>query len=165
MIKSIKNFLNKDEHKTLSSLFVGNTLPWYFSNFKVIKEDNLFQFTHTFVNEYIVSSNFYNWLNPIINKLQPRSIRRIKANLTFKYSKIEKNIFHTDFIDSEENLKNMKTAIYYINSNNGYTFFEDNKKELSIENKMVIFPSNLKHAGTTHTDSLQRIVLNFNYYI
>ena len=40
-----------------------------------------------------------------------------------------------------------------------------NKKELSTENKMIIFPSNLKHAGTTHTDSLQRIVLNFNYYI
>lgn len=165
MIKSIKNFLSKDEHKTLTSLFIGNILPWYFNNFKVVKEDNLFQFTHTFVNEYVVSSNFYNWLNPIINKLQPRSIRRIKANLNFKSLEIKKNIFHTDFIDSEENLKNMKTAIYYVNSNNGYTFFENNKKELSIENKMVIFPSNLKHAGTTHTNSLQRIVLNFNYYV
>jgi hypothetical protein len=164
MIKSIKNFLNKDEYKTLNSIFIGNTLPWYFHDYKVIKNDNLFQFTHTFVNEYVVSSNFYNWLNPIINKLQPRSIRRIKANLTFKSSKVEKNLFHTDFIDSEENLKNMKTAIYYVNSNNGYTLFENNKKELSLENKMVIFSSNLKHAGTTHTDSLQRIVLNFNYF-
>ena len=82
MIKSIKNFLNKDEHKTLNSLFIGDTLPWYFHDYKVIKNDNLFQFTHTFVNEYVVSSNFYNWLNPIINKLKPRSIRRIKVNLT-----------------------------------------------------------------------------------
>jgi len=41
---------------------------------------------------------------------------------------------------------------------------KNGKKEKSIQNKLIIFPTNLQHAGTTHTDVLKRIVLNINYY-
>ena len=56
------------------------------------------------------------------------------------------------------------TAIYYVNTNNGYTEFEDGSRVESIENRLVTFPSYMKHTGTTCTDQKRRIVINFNYY-
>ena len=57
-----------------------------------------------------------------------------------------------------------KTAILYINTNNGITIFETGEEIKSEENKIVMFPSNLKHTGTTHTDEKVRVVLNINYF-
>jgi hypothetical protein len=56
------------------------------------------------------------------------------------------------------------TAIFYINSNDGYTIFKKNKKIIkSKENKFIYFKSNSEHAGTTCTDQKVRVVINFNY--
>ena len=56
------------------------------------------------------------------------------------------------------------TAVFYVNTNNGYTIFESGEKVSSVENRMVIFDSNILHTGTTCTDERVRCVLNFNYY-
>lgn len=160
MITSKLNYLDKEKFLIIKSIF-NNGFPWYYRSYKVVPKDKLFQFTHTFVEEHKVTSDFFDKLYPLINKLQPKSIRRIKANLTFKDTKIKKSIFHTDYMD---NAKDLKTAIYYINSNNGCTIFKNGKKEKSVENKLITFPVTLEHAGTTHTDTLERIVLNINYY-
>ena len=66
---------------------------------------------------------------------------------------------HNDVYSKE----NLKTGILYLNTNNGSTVFENNKKIKSEENKFVYFSTNLKHSGTTHTDERYRIVLNFNW--
>ena len=57
-----------------------------------------------------------------------------------------------------------KGAILYLNTNDGYTCFEDGNKIKSIENRFVAFDSSLKHSGTTCTDEPRRIVLNINYF-
>ena len=62
-----------------------------------------------------------------------------------------------------EKLKIWTTAVFYINTNNGYTEFEDGTRSESIANRMVTFPANLKHRGTTCSDEKTRIVINFNY--
>ena len=55
------------------------------------------------------------------------------------------------------------TAILYLNDNDGKTIFENEEKVNSVKNRMIIFPSNLKHAGTTHTNTKHRMVINFNF--
>ena len=50
-----------------------------------------------------------------------------------------------------------------MNDNNGYTYFEDGQKVKSKENRAVLFPSNLPHAGTSSTDTDLRVVLNIDY--
>ena len=65
---------------------------------------------------------------------------------------------------SEEKQKQWKTSIFYVNTNNGYTLFEDGTKVESVANRMLTFPTNMKHTGTSCTDSQTRIVINFNYY-
>ena len=64
----------------------------------------------------------------------------------------------------EEKLKHWTTAIFYLNSNNGYTEFEDGTKVESVANRFVSFPSTLKHRGTSCTDENVRVVINFNYF-
>ena len=41
---------------------------------------------------------------------------------------------------------------------------EDGTKVESIANRMVTFPSNMKHKGTSCTDERTRVVINFNYF-
>ena len=58
----------------------------------------------------------------------------------------------------------LKTAVFYINTNNGYTEFKNGVKVHSVANRVCIFDSNLEHRGTTHSEGgHQRVVVNFNY--
>ena len=92
-----------------------------------------------------------------MNKVEAKKCIRIKANLTFKTPTIEPGPYHYDY-------KDMKTAVFYINTNNGYTEFESGVRVSSIANRVCIFDSNLHHRGTTHTEpDPRRIVVNFNY--
>ena len=157
-IKIIDNFLKKDDLNNLKNKFLSNDFPWYFQDFKVYKNDGNFQFLHVFFHCNKINSNYFDLLDPFLSLLNIKSIVRIKLNLTTKEKKIKKFKFHAD-----TNF-NCKTAIFYLNTNNGKTIFKNGKEVESVENRIVIFPSNLKHTGTTHTDASYRMVLNLNYF-
>ena len=52
-----------------------------------------------------------------------------------------------------------------MNSNNGYTYFEDGKKVKSVANRLLKFDNIKYHSGTTCTDKNQRVVININYEV
>ncbi len=58
----------------------------------------------------------------------------------------------------------MNTGIYYVNSNDGGTYFEDGTMVESVANRFVAFPCNIKHAGVPCGDNVRRIVINFNWF-
>ena len=64
----------------------------------------------------------------------------------------------------EKILSQITTSIFYVNTNNGYTKFEDGTKVESVANRLVSFPANKKHTGTSCTDEKTRVVINFNYF-
>ena len=116
---------------------------------------------------------------PILDKINPISLWRIKANLLTKTSNIVENAYHHDIssFDDEnrktifpEKLKQLTTSIFYVNTNNGYTEFQDgriameNTKIKSVANRLVTFPASLKHRGTSCTDEKIRVVINFDYF-
>ena len=157
-INVIENFLKKNDLNNLKNQFLSNTFPWYFQNFKVEKNDGDFQYTHLFFDNNRINSNYFGLIESFLSLLNIKSIVRIKLNLTTRTNKIKEFKFHTDFDF------NCKTAIFYLNTNNGKTIFKNKKEIESVENRIVIFPSNLEHTGTTHTDTLYRMVLNLNYF-
>ena len=59
---------------------------------------------------------------------------------------------------------NWHTAIYYVNDNNGYTEFEDGTIIDSVENRVVIFSSEMLHTGRNCTDENVRVIINLNYF-
>jgi len=159
MIKVLDKFLNVEDLNILSSQINNDNFPWYYKNCKVISGDGHSQFIHTPYYNFSPTSSYFNFLTPFLNKLKIISLVRIKINMTLKTDKIITYGFHTDFND-----KNMKTGIFYVNTNNGKTIFKNGKEVDSVKNRMVIFPSNLEHAGTSNTDTENRIVINFNWF-
>ena len=116
-----------------------------------------FQFYNTLCVKNEVKSSFYSLLDPLIKKINPSYMYRVKVNLGTRTATPIVGGFHsdTDF--------NNTTAIFYLNNNNGYTIFEDGSKIDSIENRLVVFDSNIKHSGVSQTDSNIRCVINLNY--
>ena len=163
-MKIIDNFLPKNIHQELYDLLIGKNanFPWYFNNDVVFESTNdyieNFQFTHTFYLNFTFVSEYYKILFPIIDLLSPSSLVKIKANLNTHSSKIIERELHTDVV----NFKG-KTAVYYLNTNNGYTKFANGDTVESVANRILIFDNTLLHAGTTSTDTKVRCVLNFNY--
>ena len=81
--------------------------------------------------------------------------------MTSKKDNIRNYLMHTDFDDGFEGLK---TSVFYLDNSNGKTVFETGEEVESKGNRLVTFPANIKHTGTTHTDIQKRIVININYY-
>jgi hypothetical protein len=157
-MKVINNCLNKEELVTIQNLMINNEFPWFIT-WGISNEKNKdYQFTHTFHNGINITSDYFNLIDPFIKILKPSSFIRIKANLLLKTNEIIKHGYHID-----NKVEKSKTAIFYINNNNGFTQFENNEISKSEENKLIIFDTDQKHTGTTCTDALFRIVINFNY--
>ena len=104
-------------------------------------------------------------LSPIFKIIQAASLIQIKANLRTRTPNIIENEFHVDLsFFSEEKRKQWTTSIFYVNTNNGYTKFEDGTQIESIANRLITFPANMEYTGTSCTDENTRVVINFNYF-
>jgi hypothetical protein len=159
--------LPKEVHQKIKDSMLGDSFPWFCCHSKVseIKDPSLdlrydFQFTHSFYQKFSPKSSAISLIEPILEILNPSAIVRIKANLTPVTENTIVYGYHRDY----ENFDGL-TAIYYVNDNNGYTIFDDGTKIDSVENRLLIFDSKIKHTGTSCTDQKVRCVINFNYYI
>ena len=117
-----------------------------------------YQFINIGYNDNMPRSKLFDLSMPILEKARPISVVKIKANLQPRADKIVEFPMHVDI----QNFKG-KTAIFYLNTNDGYTLFENGQKVESIANRYVEFDSTIKHTGTTCTDQKRRVVINFNY--
>ena len=158
---STDNFLNIDDFQDIQKIMLGEECPWYYmDNIDTLDDVDKFQFTHAFYDQELGGwLSAYN-LNLVCQELKAKDLYRIKANLLTRTSKIEVNTFHTDI---QENSDSYITSILYMNSNNGYTEFEDGTIIESVANRLISFPSGTKHRGTSCTDKKIRVVINFNY--
>jgi len=159
MFKIKDNYLSVEDHLVLKTIMESNTFPWYYNKDKVYNKDKLFhyQFVHLFYEDNIVNSDYFNKLNPVIKKLKPLSLVRIKANCNPISDKL------IEFDKHPDQYFKCKAAIYYLNDNNGYTMIEGKKVE-SKANRMVLFDADKEHYGTNSTNCNNRMVINFNYF-
>ena len=158
-MKTIDNFLEPEAYLQLVKVIMEARFPWNFVNGKSEIRDGDFQFTHLFVDDGgKIISPYYKILFPILKKMNPEKIYRIKANLTTKKETNHKSLMHTD-----TKLDDIKTAVYYCNSNNGSTLFQNGKRIDSKANRIVIFDGHQKHCGVHCTDQNRRVVINFNW--
>jgi hypothetical protein len=158
-MKVIENFLSKEDFNKIESSIINPFFPWFLQNGVNKSKDGNMQLIHIFFSEEAyVNSSYFDLIKPILKKLSVKSLLRVKANLLHKTEKIIEHGFHRDF-PYENN-----TAIFYLNTNNGYTKFKNKKIIKSEKNKLVDFNSSLEHTGSTCTDEDYRIVINFNYF-
>ena len=173
MVSIVDNFLTFQESNDLRSYMLTDAgFPWYYSDaidYVLRPPLDTFQFDHIFYHPHtMITSRHTKALIPILDKICPVAVYRIKANLIARTTNIIENSFHTDIgdlVDSpKEKMEKWTTSIYYVNTNNGYTKFEDGTVVESVANRFITFPSNLQHTGTSCSDEKVRIVINFNYF-
>ena len=161
-VQLIDDFLDPAEAKRIRETLESNKFPWnYCPKIVSTQLDDQYQFTHMFYMEGEPRSHWYQelLLGEFLTKLDACALIKIKANFQPKAEEIHENEMHTD-----HTFPNAMTAIYYVNSNNGYTYFDEETRIDSIENRLVVFPSNTLHGGTTCTDANYRSVININFF-
>ena len=160
------NFLEQKKFNELQTLMMGTKLDWHYNDSIDSKNDkNKFQFFHYFYLVAAPCSPNFNDIKPIFDKMKPISLARVKANLLTKTPNIVENEFHVDMdFMSKKQQNQWTTSIFYINTNNGYTKFEDGTKVESVANRMITFPADMNHTGASCRDEKTRVVINFNYF-
>ena len=106
----------------------------------------------------------YEYLVPLLEKINPHSVYRAKYNL---HPRTAEKVCFGWHIDSVSPPKNLMTSVYYINSNDGETHLYENGEIVKIEsiaNRLVTFPARIKHRGTTATNTSVRCTANINYF-
>lgn len=157
----IDNFLPNALSEKIRQTLTSNEFPWYYQNSVAYnsQKDTEFYFNHLFYDAYYIRSNFWNDVAyPIVEKINPKSLIRVKANLYPNLNQWVENENHVDYTFE------CLGAIYYVNTNNGYTILEDKIKIESIQNRLVIFDASKSHRSTHCTDAKCRVNINFNYF-
>ena len=170
-IKIEDNFLAQGDFDNIHERLVASksaSFPWYLRYRYYAGDGNeldSYQFTHTLYEYGAPYSSDFQYLDSLIDLLQPMTVWRITANLLTRLPILVENEFHVDMPElSIEEQKNWTTAVLYMNTNDGYTEFEDGTKIESVANRFVSFPTNWMHRGTSCTDQQTRVIINFNYF-
>ena len=165
--KIIDNFLEEETFKNFQKdIFNIHETPWYFriaqTDFSVNDKKDRGHFTLNFFYNFKNGYTYFDkYLFEIYTKLNVKSLIQSRANLNLKEdNEKQKLFFHCD-----HNF-NCKTAIFYMNTNNGGTIlYEENSIKVdSIENRILIFNSKIKHASFRQTDEQRRVLININYF-
>ena len=175
MIQVIDNLLTSEQHKNLSQVMLkGGILPWKFNDRKVsMGQDsvNNYQFTHVFYSFHSVTGNTRHIVSkeidvvkPLLDKIGFVALHRVKANLEPVKSERYYSDWHYDVAINNKPCTFMTTAIYYVNTCDGYTEFDDGTKVDCIANRLVRFSSDIKHRGVSQLNSKVKCVINLNYF-
>ena len=184
-IKIEDNYLKSHELKHVQDLFgpfeLGNRIqneigiiPWNLGEIlnyptgDVNELDNyqlssiLYQSPDSIIGPDPHTTHFNKFLFPLFFRgMDPRCLLKVKVNLQMRTTEIRKNGFHCDY---PPHFSGAKTSIFYINNNDGYTEFKDGTKIESVANRLITFPQDMEHRGTTCTNKPFRLVINFNYF-
>ena len=158
-MKVINNFLkNKEVFKDIQNTLLGINFPYYYhdSTARLADKSDYF-FSHTlYQDNKQISSYFNRILIPIIGHLEYTYLLRAKINCYTKKATHIKTSMHVDLP------RKHTVALFSVNTNNGYTLFENGEKALSVENQLITFDGSLKHCSVAQTDENLRVNINID---
>ena len=164
--KVTDNFLDTGTYNTLSNELLMPSFPWYPSSIDAEENEGNklrnMQFVHYFY-ENNMAMDGCNILFPLVKKIDPLAVLRIKGNITLQHDTQLKHNLHVDITNTTN--PTVMVSIFYLNTNNGWTEFEDGVKIHSVANRLVTFPNYIKHTSVSCSDQTYRMVLNLNYII
>ena len=155
----IDNFLNTEEFLKLKKACFSedckDNVQW-FRNKVVNNNDENYYFSHHIFYEYHPSI-LWPFMEPLLIKLNPKCVKRVKLNFYPSTDKILKHDSHTDYPFSH------KGAIFSLNTCDGGTHFGD-EFVASVENRIILFDPGKNHGSTTTTKKEGRCNININYF-
>ena len=166
--KVIDDFLPQKEFQEIQAIFMetspihNENIGWVYTS--AVAEMNesenwkYFYMNHMMCFNSLITSPFFDYILPVLNKLDIKSLIRIKANLFPNSEKIYEHEMHVDYSWTH------KAAILYINTCNGYTKLANGTKIDSVANRVLLFDASKPHCSTTTSDTTARFNINFNYF-
>lgn len=162
MEKIIKDdFLDKEYYQHLKREMSGHNFPWLYQSEVAAQgenKDDHFYFIHRIYDSNNAISTFCSSLEDLFQVLDVKALLRVRVLLYVNQGKMIIHDDHTDYPYSH------KTALLYVNTNNGSTGFDDGTRVDSVENRVVLFDGSNPHNSSTCTDQKVRVVLSVNYF-
>lgn len=166
---TMDHVLDDDKANAIEQLFLfTDDFPWFLVHGVDKEYDGNYMMVHDifYDGQWRSSDGVKDACLDIMAELQLKSkqyelIYRIKANLLLPTKEIVEFNNHVDM----DYIEGAKTAVYYVNDNNGYTTVEmpaDNVVKESKKNSALIMDQDMLHRGSTSTDQ-PRVVINFNF--
>ena len=159
-MKIVDNFLPQDYFEYLQKMMLDHNFPWLY-NAEVANRGEVndhFYFTHNLFDNYKPTSSIFEEFIPFFKQLEMNALIRARGLLYTNQGRQIAHEKHTDY-----NFPH-KTVVFYMNTNNGYTEFEDGTKVESVENRIVFFDGSRLHNSSTCTDQKIRVVVSLNYF-
>ena len=166
-VQIFNNFLDQEVFLEIKKFIMSPRCQWRYVNYIAHKDgrdnDNDGYFVHsfkdchpqTFVDRYPESPHF-RLISKILDKIKYQNILRIRSSLYPRRDVQKPDPFHIDYDFPH------KVCIFYVNTNNGYTMFENGEKIPSVENQLATFDGNEKHCSVVQTDTSARYIVNIN---
>ena len=166
-VQIFNNFLDKEVFLEIKKFIMSPRCQWRYVNYIAHKDgrdnDNDGYFVHsfkdchpqTFEDRYPESPHFP-LIAKILDKIKYQNILRIRSSLYPRRDVQKPDPFHIDYDFPH------KVCIFYVNTNNGYTMFENGEKIPSVENQLATFDGNEKHCSVVQTDTSARYIVNIN---
>ena len=155
----IDNFLPENEFKQIQDLICGVGLPWI--HVDLVADANDYSdhyFVHQFYNNYCPQSSAFELIRPFFSKLDVKALIRIRALMYMQKESLLEHKPHQDFLFPH------KTALIYINTNNGFTRLADGTKVESVANRVLFTNGSEFHNSSNCTNQPYRAVLTVNYF-
>ena len=159
-MKIVDNFLPQDYFEYLQKMMLDHNFPWLY-NAEVANRGEVndhFYFTHNLFDNYKPTSSIFEEFIPFFKQLEMNALIRARGLLYTNQGRQIAHEKHTDY-----NFPH-KTVVFYMNTNNGYTEFEDGTKVESVENRIVFFDGSRLHNSSTCTDQKIIVVVSLNYF-
>ena len=166
-VQIFNNFLDQEVFLEIKKFIMSPRCQWRYVNYIAHKDgrdnDNDGYFVHsfkdchpqTFEDRYPESPHFP-LISKILDKIKYQNILRIRSSLYPRRDVQKPDPFHIDY-----NFPH-KVCIFYVNTNNGYTMFENGEKIPSVENQLATFDGSKKHCSVVQTDTSARYIVNIN---
>ena len=166
-VQIFNNFLDQEVFLEIKKFIMSPRCQWRYVNYIAHKDgrdnDKDGYFVHSFKDchpqtfeDRYPESPYFPLISKILDKMKYQNILRIRSSLYPRRDVQKPDPFHIDY-----NFPH-KVCIFYVNTNNGYTMFENGEKIPSVENQLATFDGSEKHCSVVQTDTSARYIVNIN---
>ena len=116
-----------------------------------------YYFVHSLYYDYKIESEHYEDFHHLFRELKVQFLHRARC-LLFVNQGVQH--IHDRHIDTP---CTSNTALIYMNTNDGFTEFEDGERVDSVKNRLLVFDGSVLHSSSTPTNTKDRMLLSVTY--
>tara|TARA_X000000368_G_C22908826_1_gene657607 strand:+ start:432 stop:923 length:492 start_codon:yes stop_codon:yes gene_type:complete len=158
-----EDFLQEEYYDHLNEIITSTQFPWMFqkrvANIEEDPEEDLnhYYFVHSLFFQNKIESPLYDDFLYLFQSLNVQFLHRARVLMFVNQGE---QYIHDRHVD---HTTNCKTALIYMNTNDGFTDFETGERVESVKNRLLLFDGSVPHSSSTPTNTKERLLLSVTY--